>query len=114
MAVPDDPTVLLAGVAASPGLVEGPVRVIRGQADLDRLREGEVLVCQVTSPAWAPLFRLAAAVVADGGGVLSHAAIASREHGIPAVLGTGSGTSDLHDGQQVRVDGARGLVMAAR
>ena len=54
---------------------------------MDRLQHGDVLVCQVTSPSWAPLFPLAAAVVADGGGALSHAAIASREHGLPAVLG---------------------------
>ncbi len=50
--------------------------------------------------------------VADGGGALSHAAIAAREHGIPAVLGTGAGTTSLHDGQRVRVDGTRGLVLA--
>ena len=74
-------------------------------------RDGDVLVCQVTSPAWAPLFPLAAAVVADGGGALSHAAIAAREHGLPAVLGTGNGTATLQDGQRVRVDGTRGLVL---
>ena len=109
---PADADVLLAGVAASPGLAEGPVRVIRGHHDMDRLCDGDVLVCHVTSPAWAPMFSLAAAVVADGGGVLSHAAIASREHGLPAVLGTGDGTDTLRDGQRVRVDGARGLVFA--
>ncbi len=108
--VPDDAEVLLAGVAASAGVAEGPVRVIRGYRDMNRLQQGDVLVCQVTSPSWSPLFPLAAAVVADGGGALSHAAIASREHGLPAVLGTGSGTSTLRDGQQVRVDGTSGLV----
>lgn len=55
---------------------------------------------------------LAAAVVADGGGALSHAAIAAREHGLPAVLGTSTATSALQDGQRVRVDGTRGLVLA--
>lgn len=109
---PADPDVLLAGVAASSGVAEGTVRVIRTHHDMDRLSEGDVLVCQVTSPAWAPLFPLAAAVVADGGGVLSHAAIAAREHGLPAVLGTADGTSTLRDGQRVRVDGTRGLVFA--
>lgn len=79
---------------------------------MDKLMDGDVLVCQITSPAWAPLFPLASAVVADGGGVLSHAAIAAREHGIPAVLGTGAGTSTLSDGQRVRIDGTRGLVFA--
>ncbi len=109
---PSDEEVLLAGVASSPGVAEGTVRVIRGHHDMDRLSDGDVLVCRVTSPAWAPLFPLAAAVVADGGGVLSHAAIAAREHGLPAVLGTAEGTSTLRDGQRVRVDGTRGLVFA--
>lgn len=110
--VPPGETALAAGVAASPGVAEGPVRVIRSQVDMNRLEPGDVLVCQVTSPAWAPLFSLAVAVVADGGGVLSHAAIAAREHGIPAVLGTGNATQKLRDGQRVRVDGASGLVHA--
>lgn len=109
---PPDLDVILAGVAASPGVAEGTVRVIRGHDDMHRLVDGDVLVCQVTSPAWAPLFPLARAIVADGGGVLSHAAIAAREHGIPAVLGTGTATSTLHDGQRVRIDGTRGLVLA--
>ncbi|MEZ5165484.1 MAG: PEP-utilizing enzyme [Acidimicrobiales bacterium] len=109
---PDDADVLLAGVAAAGGVVEGPVRVIHGHDDMHRLVDGDILVCRVTSPAWAPLFPLARAVVADGGGVLSHAAIAAREHGIPAVLGAGSATTTLRDGQIVRVDGSRGLVFA--
>ncbi len=109
---PADTDVLLAGVAASPGIAEGPVRVIRGHDDMHRLTDGDVLVCQITSPAWAPLFPLACAVIADGGGALSHAAIAAREHGIPAVLGTGDATSTLIDGQRVRIDGTRGLVLA--
>ncbi len=109
---PADTDVLLAGVAASPGITEGPVRVIRGHADMHLLSDGDVLVCQVTSPAWAPLFPLACAVVADGGGALSHAAIAAREHGIPAVLGTGAATTALQDGQHIRIDGNRGLILA--
>lgn len=108
---PTDADVLLAGVAASPGFAEGAVRVVRGHEDMHRLVDGHVLVCQVTSPAWAPLFP-SPAVVADGGGVLSHAAIAAREHGLPAVLGTGNGTGRLQDDQRVRIDGTRGLVLA--
>ncbi len=107
-----DADVLLAGVAAAAGVAEGTVRVIRGYEEMGRLEPGDVLVCQVTSPSWAPLFPLAAAVVADGGGALSHAAIAAREHGLPAVLGTSTATSALQDGQRVRVDGTRGLVLA--
>ncbi|MCB0972585.1 MAG: hypothetical protein KDA97_13850, partial [Acidimicrobiales bacterium] len=110
--VPTDADVLLAGVPASAGVVSGPVRVIRSHRDLHRLVDGEILVCQVTTPAWSPVFPLARAIVADGGGVLSHAAIAAREHGLPAVLGTGDATSTLRDGQHVRVDGTRGLVLA--
>ncbi len=109
---PDDASVLAAGVAASPGRAVGPARIIRGHDEMDRLRAGDVLVCQVTSPAWAPLFPLAVAVVADGGGVLSHAAIAAREHGLPAVLGTGDAMATISDGQQVEVDGSTGLVRA--
>ncbi|MEZ5174978.1 MAG: PEP-utilizing enzyme [Acidimicrobiia bacterium] len=109
---PDDTDILLAGVAASPGVTEGPVRVIRTHDDMHHLNDGDVLVCQVTSPAWAPLFPLARGVTADGGGALSHAAIAAREHGIPAVLGTGNGTTPLRDGQHVKIDGTRGLVFA--
>ena len=109
--MPEGTTAIAAGVPASPGVAEGTVRVIRTHAEMDRLEPGDVLVCQVTSPAWAPLFSLAVAVVADGGGVLSHAAIAAREHGLPAVLGTGNATQTLRDGDRVRVDGTTGLVM---
>ena len=110
---PADSDVLLAGVAASAGVAEGPARIITSHHDMDRLQEGDVLVCQVTTPSWAPVFPLAAAVIADGGGVLSHAAIAARENGLPAVLGASGATSTLTDGQMVRVDGTRGLVLTA-
>ncbi|MEZ5381577.1 MAG: PEP/pyruvate-binding domain-containing protein [Microthrixaceae bacterium] len=110
---PDEADVLIAGVGASAGVAEGRVRIIRGYEEMGRIQQGDVLVCQVTSPSWAPLFPLVAAVVADGGGALSHAAIASREHGVPAVLGTANGTSTLRDGQRVRIDGTRGLVYDA-
>ena len=110
----DDADVLLSGVAASSGAVAGTVRVIRSHHDIDRLQPGDVLVCQITSPSWAPLFPLATAIVADGGGVLSHAAIAAREHCLPAVLGTGSATTTLRDGQVVVVDGTRGLVLTTQ
>lgn len=107
-----DGPVIAVGVPASPGTVEGPARVIRSHDEIDRIRPGDVLVCQVTTPAWAAVFPLVAAVVGDGGGVLSHAAIAAREHAIPAVLGTASGTATIADGQLVRVDGTTGTVSA--
>ncbi len=105
--------VLVSGTAASRGQATGPVRVIRGPAEFGRLRSGEVLVCPYTNPAWTPLFQRAVAVVVDAGGLGSHAAIVAREYGIPAVMGTGSGTSTLADGRQVLVDGTLGVVLPA-
>jgi pyruvate,water dikinase len=104
---------LVSGTPASRGQATGPVRVIRGPAEFGRLRSGEVLVCPYTNPAWTPLFQRATAVVVDAGGLGSHAAIVAREYGIPAVMGTGSGTSILADGQRVFVDGTRGVVLPA-
>ena len=100
----------MTGVAASPGITSGPVRVISGPAEFKRLRPGDVLVCQATDPAWTPLFASASAVVAETGGLLSHAAIVAREYGIPAVLGVLEVTTRLHDGQVVTVDGSAGRV----
>jgi rifampicin phosphotransferase len=104
---------LVAGVPASGGRVTGPVRLIREPAEFGALRSGDVLVCPYTNPTWTSLFQRAAAVVVDSGGIGSHAAIVAREYGIPAVMGTGNGTSVLRDGQQVTVDGATGRVTAA-
>ncbi len=101
---------LLPGSPGSPGVYRGAVRVVRGEADFAKLRAGEVLVCPATTPAWAVLFPMAGALVTDGGGVLSHAAIVAREHGIPAVLGTRVGTGRLRDGLFVEVDGSAGVV----
>jgi pyruvate,water dikinase len=81
-----------------------------GEADFARLQPGEVLVCPVTTPAWAVLFPLAGALITDGGGVLSHAAIVAREYGIAAVLGCGTATRQLNDGDLVEVDGTNGTV----
>ena len=100
----------MTGVAASPGVISGPVRIIAGPAEFARLRPGDVLVCQATDPAWTPLFASASAVVAETGGLLSHAAIVAREYGIPAVLGVLEATTRLHDGQVVTVDGSAGRV----
>lgn len=104
---------LVAGTPASRGQASGPVRVIRGPAEFGQLRSGEILVCPYTNPSWTPLFQRAAAVVVDTGGIGSHAAIVAREYGIPAVMGTGSGTSALADGQRVLVDGTAGVVLPA-
>ena len=107
-----DSQVLVSGVAASGGRATGPVRVIRGPAHFGAMRSGDVLVCPYTNPAWTPLFSRAAAVIVDSGGVGSHAAIVAREYGLRAVMGTGTGTTVLTDGQRVTVDGDSGLVTA--
>ena len=74
------------------------------------MRPGDILVCPYTDPAWTPLLRIAAGVVTEIGGVLSHAAIVARELGIPAVLGVPDATTTLHDGSTITVDGAAGTV----
>jgi pyruvate,water dikinase len=98
------------GFAASNGLVEGTARVIKSVQEIDRLRPGDILVCRVTNPTWAPVFQKIAAAVSDIGGSMSHAAIVAREYGLPAVVGTGTATATIKDGQRIRVDGARGVV----
>ncbi len=100
----------LKGFAGSPGTVEGPARVITSTAELDQVQEGEVLVCPITAPSWAPVFYRIAAAVTDIGGMMSHAAIVCREYGLPAVVGTGFGTQTIKTGQRVRVDGTAGTV----
>ena len=74
------------------------------------MRDGDILVCRITSPAWAPIFSKVEAVVTDIGGVMSHAAIVCREYGLPAVVGTGRATSQIQTGQMIRVDGSAGTV----
>ena len=76
----------------------------------DKLDKGDILVCTYTDPEWTPLFALAAGVVVDTGGTLSHAAIVAREYGIPAVLATGDATAKLSDGDMVLVDATDGTV----
>ena len=100
----------LTGAAASPGVVEGPARVVRSVSQIADVRDGEILVCGSTSPAWAPIFSKIRATVTDVGGVMSHAAIVCREYGLPAVVGTGRATSAIHTGQTIRVDGTAGVV----
>lgn len=101
---------VLRGVAASPGRGRGPVRIVSGPADFERFQRGDVLVCRSTTVSWVPLFNMAAGIVADVGGALSHAALVAREFGIPAVTGTGTALELLIDGEQVEVDGTAGTV----
>jgi pyruvate, water dikinase len=98
------------GYAASPGVAEGVARVLRDVNDIGQIRDGEILVCPVTAPSWAPVFGKIKAAVSDIGGTMSHAAIVAREYGMPAVVGTGHATKRIETGQRVRVDGDRGIV----
>src|SRR6204780_4121205 len=103
----DGATDEIRGFAASNGVVEGPARVIKSVEDIGRLQTGDILVCQITNPSWAPIFQKILGAVSDLGGSMSHAAIVAREYGLPAVVGTGSATSPIKDGQPLRVDGGR-------
>jgi pyruvate,water dikinase len=98
------------GTAGSPGVVRGTARVVLSLAEAGKLQPGEILITEYTGPWWTPLFSIAGALVTDFGGVLSHCAVVAREFGIPAVVGTGSATTTLLDGQLIEVDGDRGLV----
>lgn len=100
----------LEGLGISPGRVRGRVRVLRSLADSDALRPGEVLVAPAVDPGWTPLFLTAGAVVLELGSVLSHGAVVAREYDVPAVVNIDGVTQRLHDGQEVTVDGHRGLV----
>jgi pyruvate,water dikinase len=98
------------GRAASKGVVRARARVLRDLSEAERLQPGEVLVCQTTAPPWTPLFAIAAAVVTDSGGVLSHSAICAREYAIPCVVATQIGTKMIPDGAAIEVDGTKGTV----
>jgi pyruvate,water dikinase len=98
------------GIAASPGVVEGIARVVMTVDEFDEVAEGDILVCQMTNPAWVVLFTKIAALVTDTGGTTSHPAVLSREFGIPAVIGTSVATHRIMTGDRLRVDGTNGVV----
>jgi pyruvate,water dikinase len=101
---------VLRGLAASPGIYEGPARLISGPSEFDRIVTGDVLVTQSTTEAFNILLPLLGAIVTDSGGLLSHSAIVAREYGIPGVVGTREATERITDGARVRVDGDAGEV----
>ena len=102
---------LVRGLAASSGRASGRVRVLHSPHEAQHLRDGEVLVAEMTSPDWVPAMRRAAALVTNGGGMTCHAAVVSRELGVPCVVGTHDATTRLHDGDMVTVDGTTGEVL---
>lgn len=101
------------GIAGSPGVATGTVRVIRGPEEFEKLQRGEILVAPLTNPVWTPLFAIAGGIITQVGGILSHGAIVAREYGIPAVMAVPNATKIFHDGQRVTVDGNRGIVSLA-
>ena len=108
---PAPQAVLLRGLGGAPGSASGAARVLTTLADAAKLNDGDVLVTHMTSPDWLPLLRRAGAIVTDSGGMTCHAAIVSRELGIPCVVGTGEATRRLRDGEIVTVDATRGVVL---
>jgi pyruvate,water dikinase len=101
---------ILKGIGGSPGMASGKVRIISDISEFCRFKEGEILVSPTTNPSWTPLFIMASAVVTEVGGMLSHGAVVAREYQIPAVLGLKNATKILKDGQQITVDGAKGII----
>ncbi len=101
---------IIRGIGASPGRVTGPACVIHGPEEFDRMKPGDILVANITTPAWTPLFAMASGIVTDVGGPLSHSSIVAREYGVPAVLGTGVATHRIRGGQHITVDGDGGVV----
>ena len=84
--------------------------MLRAPEEMERLHPGEILVAEFTDPGWTPLFGIAGAVVTECGGLLSHAALVSREYGLPAVLAVAGATTRIRDGQRIAVDGAEGTI----
>ena len=108
--IPTDDEGGINGIPASAGLVTGPVRVVRDPSSFGEVEPGEILVCPVTTPAWAGIFPVIGGIISDAGGILSHPAIIAREFGIPAIVGTGSATTTLNNGDIVRMNGTTGRV----
>jgi pyruvate,water dikinase len=100
----------LMGMPASPGVAEGPARVVLSAEEIVKVKEGEILVAPITAPSWNPVFLKVKATVTDIGGIMSHTAIVCREYGLPAVVGTGFATKLIKDGQRIKVDGTNGVV----
>ncbi len=103
--------IILKGLSASPGIGAGKVKIIHSAKEIKKIRKGDILVTWMTSPDMVPAMRKASAIITDSGGMTSHAAIVSRELGIPCIVGTGNATKVLKEEQKVTVDGGKGLVL---
>jgi phosphoenolpyruvate synthase (EC 2.7.9.2) len=103
-------SVALSGLGASPGTVSGEAKIIDKLDGLDKVSDGDVIVAKMTTPDMVPAMKRASGIVTDEGGMTSHAAIVSRELGVPAVVGAGGATASLQDGQLITVDGEKGSI----
>lgn len=107
---PDAGSDILKGVPASTGKATAPARIVNELEDLYQVEDGEILVCRITAPSWAPVFSRVSAAVSDVGGMMAHTAIISREYGLPAVVGVGFATATITTGDVIEVDGDAGTV----
>lgn len=103
--------IILQGHGASPGIVTGVVKIVQSPKNISTVKKGDILVAQMTSPDYVPAMKIAGAIVTDKGGVTSHAAIVSRELGIPCIVGTGEATKKLKNGEVVTVNAKEGVVL---
>lgn len=103
---------ILKGIPASPGMGTGIVRILKSPKEIDKIKTGDILVAPMTSPDYVPAMKKATAIVTNEGGMTSHAAIVSREMGIPCVVGTKDGTKKLKDGDVITVNGSTGEIYA--
>jgi pyruvate,water dikinase len=110
----DEDGVIMRGLGASPGVVSGSVRIVTKLDQLDKVADGDIIVTEMTMPDMVPAMKRAAGIVTDEGGMTSHAAIVSRELGVPAVVGTGKATRELHDDQVITIDGDKGTIREGR
>ncbi|MFZ5424820.1 MAG: phosphoenolpyruvate synthase [Patescibacteria group bacterium] len=101
---------ILEGLGASPGAASGPVTIVKNPSEISKVKEGDILVAEMTNPDYVPAMRKASAILTDKGGRTSHAAIVSRELGIPAVVGSSNATTLLRKGEVITVDGDTGRV----
>ncbi|WP_202318379.1 pyruvate, water dikinase [Archaeoglobus neptunius] len=112
--VSEEGKILLKGLGASPGIATGKVKVIFSEEEISKVEDGDILVTTMTTPDMVPAMQRAAAIITDEGGMTCHAAIVSRELGVPAIVGTKEGTKILKDGMIVTVDGEKGIVYEGR
>jgi phosphoenolpyruvate synthase/pyruvate phosphate dikinase len=100
----------LRGTGASAGVARGIARVALSPDDFHRIQAGDIIVCPSSNPSWVPVFAIAAGLVTNTGGVISHAAVVAREFGLPAVVGVTDATERITDGREIEIDGGAGIV----